>query len=92
MIINTQLDVAHLELIRIFLEANDIIGVVINQVPHEVRGRFHMVLQLDITYEPAAESLTFLGLKHCGVLNMLDDYLLKCGVLWDALQPKSMHR
>ena len=92
MIINTQLDVAHMELIKIFIKANDLTGIVINEVPWEVNGRFHMVLQLDAVYEPSAEALTFLGFRHCGVLNMFDDYLLKCGVAPDALQPKSYHR
>lgn len=92
MIVNTTLDVAHLELIKIFIKANDLTGIIIKEVPWEVNGRFHMVLQLESTYEPSAEALTFLGFRHCGVLNMLDDYLLKCGVAPDALQPKSYHR
>ena len=92
MIINTQLDVKHLELIKIFIKANDLTGIIVKEVPWEVRGRFHMVLQLDAVYEPSAEALTFLGFRHCGVLNMFDDYLLKCGVAPNALQPKSYQR
>jgi hypothetical protein len=91
-IIDTQLDVAHKELIIIFLKANELVGVVIKEVPVEIRGRFHMMLQLESTYEPTSEILTFMGFKHCGVLNMFDDYLLKCGVGPDELQPKSYHR
>jgi len=92
MIIDTRLDIAHIELIKIFLKANDLVGVEINEVPMEVNGRFHMVIQLESKYEPTSHSLTFMGLRHCGILNMLDDFLLKCGVLHDALQPKSYHR
>jgi hypothetical protein len=92
MIINTQLCVAHKELITIFLKANNLVGIVIREYPLEIRGRFHMVLQLESTYEPSAEALTFLGFRHSGVLNMFDDYLLKCGVEPDALQPKSYYR
>ena len=92
MIVNTELDVKHLELIKIFVKANDLVGIVIKEVPYEVRGRFHMCLQLETTFEDSAEALTFMGIRHCGVKNMLDDYLLKCGIAPDALQPASMHR
>ncbi len=90
--IETRLDIAHVELIKIFLEANELVGVVIKEATMEVRGRHHMVIHLESTYEPTAIALTFMGVRHCGVLNMLDDYLLKCGVPLDALQPKSYHR
>src|SRR3954468_19512056 len=92
MIIETRLDIAHIELIKIFFQANDLTGVNITEGTMEVRGRHHMVLQLESTYEPTSVALTFMGVRHCGVLNMLDDYLLKCGVPMDALQPKSYHR
>lgn len=92
MIIDTQLDVDHLELIKIFIDANELVGVVIKQVPMTYNGRHHMVLQLESTYDLASEKLTFMGYRHSGVLNMLDDYLLKCGVPYDALKPKSYYR
>jgi hypothetical protein len=92
MIINTQLDIAHKELMIIFFKANELTGVVINEFPIEIRGRYHMMLQFEVTYEPTEISLTFMGLRHCGVLNMFDDYLLKCGIEVSALQPKSYHR
>jgi len=92
MIIETRLDIAHLELIKIFFKANELVGVNIKQATMEVRGRHHMVIHLETTYEPTSIALTFMGVRHCGVLNMLDDYLLKCGVALDALQPKSYHR
>ena len=92
MIIDTKLDIAHKELILIFFKANELIGMVVTEEPIEIRGRFHMVLRLESTFQGTSEALTFMGIRHCGVLNMLDDYLLKCGVTWDALQPSSMHR
>ena len=92
MIVNTQLDIVHLELIKIFIKANDLVGIVIREYPVEVRGRFHMCLQLESTFEDTSIALTFMGVVHCGVLNMLDDYLIKCGVLTDALKPASIHR
>jgi hypothetical protein len=65
---------------------------VITEEPVEIRGRFHMCLQLESKFDDTSVALTFLGLRHCGIQNMLDDYLMKCGVPWDALQPKSIHR
>jgi hypothetical protein len=92
MIIATKLDIVHLELIKIFCKANDLVGVEISEVPMEVNGRFHMVLQLECKYEPTSAALTFMGFRHCGILNMLDDYLLKCGVDPGSLQPASIQR
>jgi len=92
MIIETRLDIAHVELIKIFLKANELVGVNIKEATMEVRGRHHMVIHLESTYEPTSIAFTFMGVRHSGVLNMLDDYLLKCGVPMDALQPKSYHR
>ena len=67
MIVNTELDVKHLELIKIFVKANDLVGIVIKEVPYEVRGRFHMCLQLETTFEDSAVALTFMGIRHSGV-------------------------
>jgi len=92
MIIETRLDIAHLELIKIFFKANELVGVVFKEATMEVRGRHHMVIHIESTYEPTDIALTFMGVRHCGVLNMFDDYLIKCGVSLDALQPKSYHR
>jgi len=92
MIIQTEIDVAHLELIKIFIKANELVGVVIKETPFEIRGRFHMGLQLESIYEPTSETFTFMGFRHCGILNMFDDYLLKCGIPCDAIKPKSYHR
>lgn len=92
MIIDTEIDIAHIELIKIFIKANDLVGIVITEAPHEVRGRFHMCLQLESTFEDTSVALTLMGVRHCGVKNMLDDYLLRCGIQPDAIRPKSMHR
>lgn len=92
MILKTQIDVRHQPLIVIFLKANDLVGVVVTQEVLEIRGKKHGVLQLESTVEDTSIALTVMGLRHCGILNMLDDYLLKCGVSWDKINPKSMHR
>lgn len=92
MIINTKIDVVHLELINIFIKANDLVGIVVSSEPYEINGRFHMTLRLTPTFEDTSATLTFMGIRHSGILNMLDDYLIKCGVPWDAISPPSIHR
>ena len=92
MIIDTKLDIEHLELIKIFMKANDLVGVVITETPVEIRGKIHTCLSLESTVESTSVALTFMGIRHSGILNMLDDYLLKCGVPPDALQPATIYR
>lgn len=92
MIINTKIDVVHLELINIFIKANDLVGIVVSSEPYEINGRFHMTLRLTSTFKDTSATLTFMGVRHSGILNMLDDYLIKCGVPWDAISPPSMLR
>lgn len=92
MIIETELDVKHTDLMHIFFKANELVGIVTEEYPVEIRGRNHMMLRFTVTYEPTAVALTFLGIRHAGIKNMFDDYLIKCGVPIDALQPASYHR
>lgn len=92
MIIETNLDIKHTKLMHIFFKANELVGVVVEEYPVEIRGRHHMMLRFNITYEPSAVALTFMGVRHAGIKNMFDDYLMKCGVPVDALQPASYHR
>lgn len=92
MIIQTTLEIKHKELIKIFIKANELYGVYVVEHPFDVRGRLHMGLRLESTREDSIETLTFMGLRHCGIQNMLDDYLLKCGVLVYDLNPKSIGR
>ena len=92
MIIDTELDIAHIELIRIFLKANELDGVIVREVPYELRNWYHRCIQLESCNEDSSIALTFMGVRHAGVLNMFDDYLLKCGIDVGALKPKSIYR
>jgi len=92
MIITTDLCVSHEELIKIFLKANILEDVVVQHVDWEVRGRTHRVLELRTDNEETGLQFTFMGVKHSGILNMFDDYLLKCGVGQTELKPKTWHR
>src|ERR1700756_229037 len=92
MIIDTQLDIKHKELIHIFVKANELVGAVVSEYPVEVRGRHHMCLRIESTFVDTDVALTFMGVRHAGIKNMFDDYLLRCGVPPTDLQPKSIHR
>lgn len=91
MIIDTFLDIAHLELIKIFIKANELTGVEVIEYPVELRGRHHMCIRLESTYEDSSAALTYLGFRHMGVKNMFDDYLIRCGVAPYDLNPNSYH-
>lgn len=92
MIITTKLSYEHLELIKIFMEANELTGVIIRPADLEIRGIIHRVIELDSTDEDTSSKLTFMGLRHYGVLNMLDDFLLKCGVSPLNLNPSTIYK
>jgi hypothetical protein len=90
MIVDTQLSVDHIELIKIFVEANELIETNVIEREVDIRGKKHRMLTLHTFNEDSATKLTFMGLRHAGVLNMLDDFLLKCDVSPLNLQPASI--
>lgn len=92
MIIDTQISFDHLELIKIFIEANDLDGVVAYPQDLNIRGVIHRVISVKSLDEDSNVKLTFLGIRHSGVINMLYDYLLKCGVSPDRISPPTIHR
>lgn len=92
MIIDTLLDVKHIELIEIFLKANELVGATVYEYPMEIRGRHHMCLRIESKFEDTDVALTFMGVRHTGIKNMLDDYLMKCGVPVSQLIPSSIKR
>lgn len=87
----TQIDTAHLELIKIFVKANEL-AVDVRADTLTVRKYNHKIIILEPKDEESAMSLTYMGVVHAGVLNMLDDYLLKCGVMPAAILPDTIHR
>lgn len=89
--LETRISPDHLELIKIFMKANDL-GCVIHPKEIEIRSRNHTVLEIEFTDEDSEIKLTYMGLIHAGVLNMFDDYLMKCGVEVSAIPPKSINR
>jgi hypothetical protein len=92
MIVDTEISIEHLELIKIFLDANKLDGITATEHILEIRGVKHNVIRLISVKEESSIALTFMGVIHAGVLNMFDDYLLKCGVYPDQIKPKTMYR
>jgi hypothetical protein len=92
MYIETELDPAHLELMRIFFKANDLRGIIVHNKKVMIRGVEHTFLHFETDFEETELKLTFMALRHAGIRNMFDDFLLKCSIPVDALQPKSFHQ
>ncbi len=94
MIVETTISATHLSLIDVFFQANKLDGVVISDYEHDIRGTKHIMLRLswmDANYE-TAEKITYMAMIHCGIQNMLEDYLMKCNIDPFDLQPKSIKR
>lgn len=91
-LIRTQISLDHIELIKIFIKANELDNMVAVPYKFEVSGKSHHAIELQITNESTEEKLSIMSMRNSGVSNMLDDFLLKCGVPVDAINPKSIHR
>jgi hypothetical protein len=76
--IDTRIKPQFKELLDIFFKANEFTDVrIVSYREPENYGDQEM---LRIFYSDDDESgIMFLGFKHAGILNMLDDYLMKCG-------------
>lgn len=76
--IDTTFDNTHLELLKIFFKANEMEVTVVEYTSLEDYG-FQTMVRLFVD-EDADMKLTMLGCRHAGAINMLDDYLIRCGV------------
>jgi len=86
--IRTELVQDHKALIEVFLKANELQSVKIGTYEKVVWDHtFHL---LKLTYDSDSEDalkLSYMSLVHMGIPNMLDDFLLKCGVDVSMLNP-----
>jgi hypothetical protein len=77
--IETELPADHLELITVFLKANELDADISCEIDRNLNQQ-----TIKISYNEENEDLcskiTYMSLRHLGFLNMLDDFLLKCGV------------
>jgi hypothetical protein len=88
-IVETSIDIAHLELIKIFFQANDLI-VVLDTVYKPFPNRTVELPYISIKYDNDGETavkLSYMAMVHSGFNNMLEDYLLKCGISARHISP-----
>lgn len=81
MIIETHISHGYVRLLEIFFKANNLAV----KCEERVSGVFD---QINLVYEDDSDTaitLTFMGMKHLGVENMLCDYLIRCGVSKDEI-------
>jgi len=91
-IVKTSIGEQHLELIKIFFKANDLPMVEIHTHIKNIRGEDHFLIQLGWADEDeeTASKITYMAIVHLGIQNMLDDYLMKCGVDVYSIPPPSI--
>jgi hypothetical protein len=68
----------HKDLLQTFFEANDLNGIFM-QDDRTIDGVMHSFLIIMTADADTEMKLTFMGIRHAGIRNMFDDYLLKFG-------------
>lgn len=76
MIVETNISYGYLDLIKIFLDANNL-DIKIQDKSAYPFGK--IVFEYDEDSE-VATTITFMSYRHLGFENMLCDYLIKCGI------------
>ncbi len=93
----THIDVRHIDLIKVFFTANELHKVNVtsyNKV--EVVQDLNVVRSLvQLSYDEldleTSNTLAFMSLRHLGMGNMLDDFLIKCGISPFSITPPILH-
>ena len=88
--LETNIDIKHIDKLKIFLEANDLRSVHVAKYDKWVSEQL-ILEEVAVSYDEDniddTSKLMFMALRHCGVENMLEDYLMKVGVDPIALSP-----
>ena len=87
--IKTRIDIKHIELIKVFLKANQM-NVDFYEDLLTIRNVNHKVLILECLDDDSEQKFSYMGMVHSGIQNMFDHYLMKCGVLVDDIEPDSI--
>ena len=91
MLIQTTLRAEHIELIKIFFKANELKDVVIGTCDKTIGGSIHLVITIEYDDESdSAQKISYMSLIHSGFQNMLDSYLICCGVSPFELNPSEL--
>src|SRR5271165_5700497 len=90
-VIETNIAVEHMALIEIFFKANRLENVKIGDCIKIYNGNPHHYIEIswDETSETGVQ-ISYMSVVHMGFLNMLDDFLLKCGVDINNFEPTSL--
>jgi hypothetical protein len=90
--IQTNLSTDHLELIKIFFEANELPNVRIYAYDKQMGMFSHRMIEVSYDDQDGetGEKITYMSMVHAGFCNMLDDFLMKCGVDVWKLAPKTI--
>ncbi|HEY6435346.1 MAG TPA: hypothetical protein VIY47_02035, partial [Ignavibacteriaceae bacterium] len=75
--LQTNISWGYVSLLDIFFKANEL------DISCKMRKDGPTKEMVNLIYEEGSDTesaMTFLGIKHLGFKNMLDDYLIKCGI------------
>jgi len=89
-VIQTDLSIVHIELIKIFFQANELPNVIVRESDKQMGLFYHKVIEIEYNDDDTSSAIIYMSMRHSGFKNMLDDYLLKCGVSPWELQPATI--
>lgn len=88
--IETSLKAEHIELIKIFFKANNLDDVEISTYTKKMGELLYNLISIGYNDKSeSAEKIVYMSLRHLGFQNMLDSYLIQCGVSPFNLSPPS---
>jgi hypothetical protein len=79
--LETHFGAEHKALLEVFFKANKLENVKVSEYHRQYNGKNHKYIE--ISWDDNSETgvqISFMSVVHMGFLNMLDDFLLKCGV------------
>lgn len=86
--IKTDLRATHIELIKIFFKANELYDVNVCTYNKLIGKLYHSLIEISYDNESvSAEKITYMSFINSGLQNMLDSYLIQCGVSPFELNP-----
>lgn len=85
--IDTDLSVEHSALVSLFMEANEL-NFEVGAYTQTEDGQTHQCIRLSTSDTDAESKIIMMGIRHSGVKNMLDHYLLRCAVPVEQLHPR----
>lgn len=85
----TDISIEYMSLIDVFFQANDMSDIDVHELEIDINGYKHKVIAVSFNDDNELK-ISIMSLRHSGFKNMLEDYLLKCGINVHLLQPHSI--